>query len=69
MAIENKAKEYTLTIKIPANMDAKVYLPLPNGKYQVTNNGNPIKVTQVKGEPFLYVGNIGSGNYNFVVKY
>lgn len=69
MAIENKAKEYTLTIKIPANMDAEVYLPLPNGKYQVTNNGNPIKVTQVKGEPFLYVGNIGSGNYNFVVKY
>ena len=50
-------------------MDAEVYLPLPNGKYQVTNNGNPIKVTQVKGEPFLYVGNIGSGNYNFVVKY
>jgi hypothetical protein len=49
-------------------MDAEVYLPLPSGKYQVTNNGNPIKVRKMKNESFLYVGKIGSGNYTFVVE-
>jgi hypothetical protein len=49
-------------------MDAEVYLPLPSGKYQVTNNGNPIKVRKMKNEPFLYVGKIGSGNYTLVVE-
>ena len=48
-------------------MDAEVYLPLPSGKYTVTNNGVPVKVSRVKGEPFLYAGKIGSGSYTFVV--
>ena len=48
-------------------MDAEVYLPLPSGKYTVTNNGVPVKVAKVKGEPFLSVGKIGSGSYTFVV--
>ena len=46
-------------------MDAEVYLPLPSGKYTVTNNGAPVKVSRVKGEPFLYAGKIGSGSYTF----
>lgn len=68
MKVENKAGSYTLQVKIPANMDAEVYLPLPRGKYTVTNHGTPVKVTKVKGEPFLYVGKIGSGSYAFVVE-
>ena len=64
---ENKADAYILKVTIPANMDAEVYLPLPRGKYTVTNNGAPVKVSRVKGEPFLYAGKIGSGSYTFVV--
>ena len=67
MEVENKADAYTLKVTIPANMDAEVYLPLPSGKYTVTNNGTPVKVSRVKGEPFLYAGKIGSGSYTFVV--
>lgn len=68
MAVENKGGKYVLNVTIPANMDAEVYLPLPTGKYQVTNNGTPIKVKKMKDEPFLYVGKIGSGSYTFEVK-
>lgn len=67
MEVENKADTYVLRVTIPANMDAEVYLPLPSGKYTVTNNGVPVKVAKVKGEPFLSVGKIGSGSYTFVV--
>jgi len=67
MEVENKADAYILKVTIPANMDAEVYLPLPSGKYTVTNNGAPVKVSRVKGEPFLYAGKIGSGSYTFVV--
>ena len=67
MEVENKADAYILKVTIPANMDAEVYLPLPSGKYTVTNNGAPVKVSRVKGEPFLYDGKIGSGSYTFVV--
>ena len=68
MSVENKENKYVLKVTIPANMDAEVYLPLPNGKFQVTNNGDPIKVKKMKDEPFLYVGKVGSGNYTFVVE-
>lgn len=67
MSVENKADSYTLKVTIPANMSAEVYLPLPSGKYAVTKNGTPVKVSRVKGEPFLYAGKIGSGSYSFVV--
>ena len=67
MSVENKAGSYTLKVTIPANMSAEVYLPLPSGKYAVTKNGTPVKVSRVKGEPFLYAGKIGSGSYSFVV--
>ena len=49
MEVENKADAYILKVTIPANMDAEVYLPLPSGKYTVTNNGAPVKVSRVKG--------------------
>ena len=52
MSIENKEGKYILNVTIPANMDAEVYLPLPSEKFQVTNNGNPIKVRKMKNEPF-----------------
>lgn len=67
MSVENKVGSYTLKVTIPANMSAEVYLPLPSGKYAVTKNGTPVKVSRVKGEPFLYAGKIGSGSYSFVV--
>lgn len=69
MVVENKADAYILKVTIPANMDAEVYLPLPSGKYTVTNNGASVKTSKVKDESFLYAGKIGSGSYTFVMEW
>lgn len=68
LAIENKKEEYSLKITVPANMEADVYLPLPVGTYEVSNNGTIIKTTRVKGEPFLYAGRILSGTYTIAMR-
>lgn len=68
LSVENRKDTYVLHVTIPANMEAEVYLPLPvSGKYWVTNNGTPVKVSCVKGEPFLYVGKVTAGRYTFSV--
>lgn len=63
MEIENKAGQYVLRLVVPPNMKAEVYLPVPDSKYGFTKNGVKAKVTKVKGEPFLYVGQLESGTY------
>lgn len=67
LSIQNSKKDYSMKLTIPANMEAEVYLPLPAGKYQISNNGAAIKTTRVKGEPFLYAGRIPSGTYTIVM--
>lgn len=67
LAIENSKEKYSLNITIPANMEAEVYLPLPKGRYKVSNNGRTIKATRVKGAPFLYVGRMPSGTHTIVI--
>lgn len=66
--ITNRKDLYTLKVTIPANMEAEVFLPLPSGKYEVLSNGEPLKTTRVKGEPFLSAGKIGSGSYTITVE-
>lgn len=68
VAVENKPETYSLTLSIPANMDAEVYLPLPPKGYELTRNGAKVKASRVKGEPCLYAGRVGSGTYRFVLK-
>lgn len=63
--VENKPDMYRLTVTVPANMDAEVYLPLPSGRYQVHVNDTKVKPRRVKGEPFVYVGKVGSGTYTW----
>jgi hypothetical protein len=65
--IENKKGEYRMNLTIPANMESEVYLPLPEGKYEVSCNGTPCKTTRVKGEPFIHAGSLPSGSYTFVI--
>lgn len=68
LAIENKKEEYSMSITIPANMEAEVYLPLPEGKYEVSKDGTALKTTRVKGKPFLYAGRIPSGTHSIVMR-
>lgn len=63
MQIENTDNTYTLRLTIPANMTAMLYLPLPSGKYEISNNGVALKTTRLKGEPFLDAGKLTSGTH------
>lgn len=66
--VVNTAKEYRMELTIPANMEAEVYLPLPeNRKYEVTVNGNKKKATRMKGEPFVFLGSMVAGSYVIVM--
>jgi hypothetical protein len=67
--IENKKDEYRMNLTIPANMESEVYLPLPEGKYEVSCNGTRCKTTRMKGEPFIHAGSLPSGSYTFVMTY
>lgn len=66
--IQNNNGEYILEVEIPANMEAEVFLPLLFNKYNITNNGVPIKTEQLKSENFIYIGKYTSGTYRFVMK-
>ncbi|MDR2955836.1 MAG: alpha-L-rhamnosidase [Prevotella sp.] len=67
ISINNK-DIYTMTVKLPANMEGEVYLPFIKGKTKVTCNGESLKTEKVKDKPFLYVGKISSGVYTFVLQ-
>lgn len=67
--IENKDGQYTMRVGIPANMEAEVYLPLLAKKCDVTVDGEVRKTKRVAGQPFVALGNIGSGTYEIIMKY
>ena len=59
---ERTAKKYTLTLAIPDNMQAEIYVPgvnLTDKKVKV--NGKVMEASPDNG--FLYVGKLGSGDY------
>lgn len=62
--------EYTLTVTIPANMEADVYLPVDNEKTirQLLLDGTPftVKKNARQGE-HVYVGKLRSGEYTYSV--
>jgi alpha-L-rhamnosidase len=57
------AGPFSLTVTIPANTTAKVYLP--GGGLQLTEGGKPVKAVK---EGANYVVEVGSGSYAFAVK-
>lgn len=66
MRVENKKNGYHLQFTLPANMQAKVYLPFSFRGYSVKDNGR--KIYPVSGHdqgPFLYFGTVGSGFHQF----
>lgn len=67
VSVTNRGGIYRLTVDIPANMEAEVYLPLPKGRYRVSLDGCSVDVKRVKGEDFLYAGKVGSGTYTWEV--
>jgi hypothetical protein len=68
LSITNGKGKYTMQLNIPANMDAEIYLPLPQGKYEIRCNQQIIKASPVKGEAFIYAGKFASGTYIFETK-
>ncbi len=63
--------EYLLSVEIPANMQADVYLPVPVGKspVQVFLDNRKINLTRnARGKKHLYVGKLGSGKYLYRVQ-
>ena len=56
---------YTMTVVVPENVSAKVYLPKgESGGKKVTVNGKTQKGKSV--DKYLYIGEYGSGKYTFV---
>lgn len=64
--VENGDK-YLLTITLPANMEAEVYLPLINGKDKILHNGKTVKAKTMKDQSFIYAGKVQSGVHIFVI--
>ena len=58
------AGPFSLSVTIPANTSAKVFLPAIAGAH-LTENGSPL---DVQPEDSSYVIPIGSGTYSFEVK-
>lgn len=66
--VSNESGVYRLSITIPSNMDAEVYLPISSsGKYRVTMNGAEVKTSRLKNRQYIYVGKVGSGTYTWEV--
>ncbi len=58
------AGPFSLTVTIPANTSAKVFLPAMGGAH-LTEDGNPVNAQAVDGS---FVVTVGSGSYSFEVK-
>jgi alpha-L-rhamnosidase len=58
------AGPFSLSVVIPANTAAKVFLPVIAGAH-ITEDGNPVEAQQEGGSNVMQVG---SGSYNFEVK-
>jgi len=58
------AGPFSLSVTVPANTSAKVFLPAIAGA-QLTEDGNPVDAQPERGS---YVVTVGSGSYKFDVK-
>jgi hypothetical protein len=56
-------KTFELTVSIPANMIARVEVPLPEGKGEITAHGGSVKSNKVNG--FAVIDDVGSGTHQF----
>ena len=63
MKIENKKGIYSMRVSIPPNMEADVYLPLPEGGGRLSVNGNHAKTLPSDGGPFAYAGRLPPGEH------
>ncbi len=62
--------EYTLTVGIPPNMQANIYLPVEEGRSvrRVLADGAPVKITErMRQGAYVFVGAVSSGEYTYTV--
>ncbi len=65
--IEKQNEIFNMEVHIPANMEADVYLPLPDHKHTIKCNGNALKSIEMKNEKTIYLGKFVSGKYKISV--
>ncbi len=66
VAFENKSpSRFVLTINIPGNTSAKVYLPKLSGENRTYQDGK--QITGITDGDFIIVDNVGSGSHTFEV--
>lgn len=69
VTIVNKAPAFDMTLDIPANVKALVYVPVPEGaKGELTLDGQPVKALRDATKRFFVVGDVGSGERHFSVR-
>jgi alpha-L-rhamnosidase len=66
ISIQNNSK-YILHFRLPANMEADVYLPILTAKRKLTHNGKTVTAKFPKGKTFIYAGKVSSGNHEFIL--
>jgi alpha-L-rhamnosidase len=58
---------FSLTITIPANTTAEVFLPATSPRAHVTESGKKLAAQRIVGDSLVV--SVGSGSYNFHVEY
>lgn len=66
VAFNQVAERFEMTVHIPANSQAKVYLPAPNSAARATQNGKPVEAQFENG--FLIIDPVGSGRHSFAAE-
>jgi alpha-L-rhamnosidase len=61
--VNNPGKPFILELSIPVNMTARVEIPLPGGKGEITLDDKAVPSKKVRG--FALVENVGSGIHTF----
>jgi alpha-L-rhamnosidase len=66
VAFSQADERFEMTVQIPANSRAKVYVPAPDSTARVTKNGEPVEARFENG--FLVIEQVGSGRYSLRVE-
>lgn len=60
--------KFNLSVEIPVNTSASIYIPVKNSQQKITESGNSLTgVEQIAGEDGFKMVKVGSGKYQFVV--
>lgn len=66
VAFNQQQADFMLTVSLPANVEADVYLPMPENAKNFTVSQNGLVLSKVeKAGNYVLVKNVGAGKYEF----